>query len=380
MTYESEGHWRIRGGMPGFAAKLQDDARREMAVAFLGGSITEGYGASDPDRTSWRALTERYFAERYPDKRWRFVNAGVGGTHSAFGAHRLDRHAFADGPIDLLFVEFAVNDGQMRTRAPQGRAEAIRGVEGIVRRCRTVSPDADIVLLYAADETSLAEEEPIFVSAHEEVAERYGLPSVSFLSSVKEKSDAGAWRTLAPDGVHPNDDGYALYAASLRELLDRALATPVAGAAPIRRMLPEPIRPDSYDRAGMASAMDARRIKGMSWRGRPDNTVNWRYPAGHWHGEGSEASFAIETYGKGAGLLLLCGPDSGAFECAVNGGAYHRYDPYDEWCPHFYRPVMVPIADLDAPGPIEIAVRGVDRVDDPARGNSLRLLGWLHRE
>lgn len=371
----------MRGGLPRLAAKLRDDSRPEMAVAFLGGSITEGYGASDPDRTSWRALTERYFAERYPDKRWRFVNAGVGGTHSAFGAHRLDRHAFAGGPIDLLFVEFAVNDGQMRTRAPQGRAEAIRGVEGIVRRCRTVCPEADIVLLYAADEASLAEVEPFFVSAHEEAAEHYGLPSVSFLSSVKERADAGAWRTLAPDGVHPNDDGYALYAATLREMLDRAFSLPVVAPASLRdEGLPEPIRADSYDRAGMASALDARQVKGMSWRGRPDNTVNWRYPAGHWHGEGSEASFAFETYGREAGLLLLCGPDAGAFECSVNGGAYRSYDPYDEWCPHFYRPVMVPIAALDAPGPIDIAVRGLDRVDDPAKGNALRVLGWLYRE
>lgn len=378
MTQEKWQHGLIREGLPRIAAKLRDGSRREMAVAFLGGSITEGFGASDPDRTSWRALTETYFAERYPDKRWRFVNAGVGGTHSTFGAHRLDRHVFADGGIDLLFVEFAVNDGQMRARTPQGRDEAIRGMEGIVRRCRAVSPDADIVLLYAADEASLAEEEPIFILAHEEVAERYGLPSVSFVSSAKANRDPGSWRTLAPDGIHPNDDGYALYAATLLAFLDAALSASSNEFAPSGLAMPEPIRADSYDRAGMGSALDAHRIAGMSWRGRPDNTVNWRYPAGHWHGEGENASFSFATRGRGAGLLLLCGPDAGAFECAVNGGAYRRIDPYDEWCPYFYRPVMVPLVSLEESGPIEIAVRGVERPSDPARGNALRVLGLLH--
>ncbi|MDI4646439.1 hypothetical protein [Cohnella hashimotonis] len=44
-------------------------------------------------------------------------NAGVGGTDSSFGAARLREHVGSLGPIDLLFVEFAVNDGEDRAES-----------------------------------------------------------------------------------------------------------------------------------------------------------------------------------------------------------------------------------------------------------------------
>ncbi|MFD0670804.1 SGNH/GDSL hydrolase family protein [Cohnella sp. GCM10027633] len=366
----------LRDGLPRLSARIRDE--EAISVAFLGGSITEGYGASDPDATSWRALTERYFRDAYPDIRWRFVNAGVGGTDSSFGAHRFARHALQDGRIDLLFVEFAVNDAQKRAKSPEGRAEAIRGMEGIVRQCRRWSPSADIVFLYVADEESLAEDEPFFVSAHEEVAERYALPSVSFVHGIRACISPGVWRSFAPDGVHPNDEGYAVYAGIMREFLDVALKKGAISVA--TSPLPEPLRADNYEKAALTSPLAALLSTGMVWSGRPENTVNWRYPAGHWHGEGEGAEIVFETHGRGAGLLLLCGPDSGAFAYSVNGGEFLVCDPFDEWCPLFYRPVRVALVDSSVAGPIRITVRGTGLKDERSTGNELRVLGLLHYE
>jgi acyl-CoA thioesterase I len=67
-----------RNGLPNWNDKLLRD--EPIVVAFLGGSITEGFGASDPEATSWRALTETYLKRRFPDKTIHCVNAGVGGT------------------------------------------------------------------------------------------------------------------------------------------------------------------------------------------------------------------------------------------------------------------------------------------------------------
>ncbi|MFC5402027.1 SGNH/GDSL hydrolase family protein [Cohnella soli] len=381
----SKQHIHPREGLPRLMEKLM---RKELVtVAFLGGSITEGYGASDPDKTSWRALTERYFMEKHPDMLWSFVNAGVGGTNSSFGAHRLRRHVFLDGAVDLLFVEFAVNDGQKRLRSPEGAAETIRGMEGIVRQCRTLSPSADIVLLYSADADNMAESEPFFIAAHEKVASHYGLPSVSFVGGVREWMEkGGAWESLAPDGVHPNDSGYAFYAALLCEFLDLALGAveerPLEGETTVKwggrsRVLPAPLREDNYDRASMLSAIEASMTVGMDWSGRPADTVNWRYSAGHWAADGEGGTIAFETKGRGAGLLLLCGPDTGIFEYSVNGEPFREYDPFDEWCPLFYRPVMIPLVSFGGESNIRIVARSTSRRNGCSKGFGFRVLGLL---
>lgn len=368
----------MRDGLPRLSARLRDEEGEAIAVAFLGGSITEGYGASEPDATSWRALTERYFKESYPDVRWRFVNAGVGGTDSSLGAHRFARHALQNGKVDLLFVEFAVNDAQKRAKSPEGRAEAIRGMEGIVRQCRRWSPSADIVFLYSADEASLAEDEPFFVAAHEAVADRYALPSVSFVEGIRACIAPGVWKSFAPDGVHPNDEGYAIYAGMLREFLDAALKK--GAANPATNPLPEPIRVDNYEKASLTSPLAALLSMGMTWSWSPDNTVNWRYPAGHWSGEGDGAEIVFETHGRGAGLLLLCGPDTGKISYSVNGEPFRVYDPFDEWCPLFYRPVVATLADSAVAGPLRVTVRGTRERNEDSTGYCLRVLGLLHYE
>ncbi|SFI80103.1 Lysophospholipase L1 [Paenibacillus sp. UNC496MF] len=223
MTKLDAAHSKLREGLPRFAAKL---LRGEpAAVAYLGGSITEGAGASVTDETSWRALNGRFLRERFGDSAWTFINAGVGGTTSTFGAHRLRAHALDHGPVDLLFVEFSVNDGE-------DRDESIRGMEGIVRQCRRLSPETELVFVYTAADKNLTDGVPFNIAVHEEVAAHYGIPSVSFAGGVRDLIRAGetTWEALAPDRVHPNDEGHALYASYANAFLEQAV-TAVAEAA-----------------------------------------------------------------------------------------------------------------------------------------------------
>ncbi|MFC4809781.1 SGNH/GDSL hydrolase family protein [Paenibacillus sp. GCM10023250] len=223
MTKLDAEHSKLREGLPRFAAKLLRG--RPAAVAYLGGSITEGAGASVTDETSWRALNGRFLRERFGDTAWTFINAGVGGTTSTFGAHRLRAHVLDRGPVDLLFVEFSVNDGD-------DRDESIRGMEGIVRQCRRLSPETELVFVYTAADKNLTDGVPFNIAIHEEVAAHYGIPSVSFAGGVRDRIRAGetAWEELAPDRVHPNDEGHALYASYANAFLERAV-TAAAEAA-----------------------------------------------------------------------------------------------------------------------------------------------------
>ncbi|SFS60273.1 SGNH/GDSL hydrolase family protein [Paenibacillus sp. BC26] len=367
-----------REGLPRFRKKLS--LNEPVTVAFLGGSITEGYGASDPDRSSWRALTEQYLQTAYPSIEWTFINAGVGGTNSTLGAHRLQAHVKSEQDIDLLFIEFAVNDSQHREHTAEGREETIRGMEGIVRQSRRLLPQADLVFLYSADENNLKEKEPFFISAHEEVAARYGLPSVSFFARVRDWlwAGGGTWEQLAPDRTHPNDDGYAFYADLLLAFLEAALEENTIGTMnEVSFDLPVPLLEGSYEQGAMRNISAAYDVKLLLKQGRPDNMVNWRYAADHLASDSQEAAFSFDANGHGAGLLLICGPDSGMLEFSINGGPFRLVNPFDEWCPLFQRPVPVQLAVHAQAEPMRIMVRNTAQKDERSTGNWLRVLALL---
>ena len=94
---------RLRRGLPHVNEKLSGN--QALVIGFLGGSITEGAGASDSERTSWRALTGGFFEECFLTREVISINAGVGGTTSTFGIPAAGACILASGEIDLLFVE-----------------------------------------------------------------------------------------------------------------------------------------------------------------------------------------------------------------------------------------------------------------------------------
>ncbi|MBB6674688.1 SGNH/GDSL hydrolase family protein [Cohnella nanjingensis] len=362
-----------RGGLPRLRARLS--AGMPIAAAFLGGSITEGYGASEPDATSWRALTEAYLRESSPAG-FVSVNAGVGGTNSTFGAYRLGEQVLDRGPIDLLFVEFAVNDDEDRTAT-------IRGMEGIVRQCRKRSPETEIVFVYTADDDNLAEGLPCTIALHEEVAERYGIPSIHAAAAARDRILAGAcrWEELAPDRVHPNDAGYALYAACVRTFLEDALRPPREGesASAFHPGVPErsqPLDEDSLSRVWMRGFETAAEIRGFERREtQPGPMINWRYEGAHLvSGDAEGAEIVWHVRGRSAGLLMFCGPDTGMLEYAVNGEAYAPLNPFDDWCMNVYRPVIATFALPEGGAVSRVSVRPSRQRDARSRGHALRIV------
>ena len=73
-------------------------------VAFMGGSITEMDG--------YRPMVMEFLKSRFLETEFEFINAGISSTCSTTGAFRLERDVLSKGPIDLFFLEFAVNDDQ----------------------------------------------------------------------------------------------------------------------------------------------------------------------------------------------------------------------------------------------------------------------------
>ena len=75
-----------------------------LTVGYFGGSITEGAGASDASKTSWRAGVTDWFRVTYPDAVVREIQATIGGTGSDLGMYRCDADLLSKNP-DLVFVE-----------------------------------------------------------------------------------------------------------------------------------------------------------------------------------------------------------------------------------------------------------------------------------
>ncbi|MEZ5950373.1 MAG: hypothetical protein R3C12_14405 [Planctomycetaceae bacterium] len=116
-----QGHeyYELRQGLSNCRLKFEREKRGR--IAFLGGSITASKG--------WRDDVIRYFQTRFPETEFDFISAGISSLGSVPHAFRLQRDVLSHGPVDLLFVEAAVND---TTNTPD-RDQMLRGMEGLVR-------------------------------------------------------------------------------------------------------------------------------------------------------------------------------------------------------------------------------------------------------
>ncbi|MHC4253055.1 MAG: SGNH/GDSL hydrolase family protein, partial [Planctomycetota bacterium] len=135
FPHSSDANYHPRGRLDNSRIRFEREGKGH--VAFIGGSITEMNG--------YRPMVAELLRKRFPKTDFIFTDAGISSTCSTTGAFRLEADVLSKGPVDLFFVEFAVNDDQ---DAGHARRECIRGMEGIVRRTRAHNPHADIVITH----------------------------------------------------------------------------------------------------------------------------------------------------------------------------------------------------------------------------------------
>lgn len=113
-------------------------AGEDVTLAYLGGSITEGFAASETNNGDCYAETSykqfRHLFGAGDGSNVHFINAGMSGTSSVLGITRYQRDVLdqmkTGGYPDILFIDFAVNDGNdddtyesiIRTALDQGSA------------------------------------------------------------------------------------------------------------------------------------------------------------------------------------------------------------------------------------------------------------------
>ncbi|MFZ4779797.1 MAG: GDSL-type esterase/lipase family protein [Terrimicrobiaceae bacterium] len=287
-------------------------SQKPVTVAFLGGSITEGAGATNPAK-SWRGLTSQWLRKQYPVAQWTFLNAAIGGTGSDLGVYRVRQEILDRAAPDLVFVEFAVND-----QWGSDRSKIAAQMEGIVRQIRTANPRANVVFVYTISRQILdgyLQGNPrLSTAVHKEVAAHYKLPEIDLQAGILDSVKKGehVWEDYWMDTAHPNDRGHARYAEQVTGFLEAQSALPPAPAPE----LPPALVSSSLEHARL-QPIPAKNAEG--WSEVPPMEP-FRSPRVQHIVETTTVGGTLDTEfeGPSVGVYFECGPDTGLFEVTVD--------------------------------------------------------------
>ena len=342
-------------------------------VAFIGGSITEMNG--------YRPMVCQYLQERFPKTKFTFTDAGISSTCSTTGAFRLEEDVLSKGPVDLFFVEFAVNDDQDAMHAPR---ECRRGIEGILRHALTHNPKMDIVVTYFVNEGMLAllqqGKQPVSIQAHETVADHYGVTTSLHAQEVADQITAGKLTWKEYGGVHPAPRGNAIAAGLVRNLLEHCWSQPLNPKAQARdHQLPEMLDPSSYSNGRFLPHTVA--TLGEGWQeGIPD----WKEIPGSFRSRfanvsclyadhpGAELKYSFE--GTSTGAYVLAGPDAGQLEVSIDGGKFETVNLFHSYSKGLHYPRTVMLATDLKPGKHDVVLRVSSGHADGSKGTAARIM------
>jgi sialidase-1 len=354
-------------------ARIQFERGKTGRVAFLGGSITVA--------TGWRNGVEELLRTRFPETAFEFVNAGISSTDTTMGPMRLRTDVLNKGRIDILFVDFAVND-QHNDRTEE---ESIRGMEGIIRQTLAANTNACIVLQYFADPIKLehirAGNTPPITGRHDRVAQHYGVIAIDQALEVATRIDRGDFTWEDFGGLHPAPFGHQVYVDTITRLFDRAWAKPLTDdAAAIAHPMPTaPLDPLHYGR-GRYVPINAVTVK-SGWtrdpKWVPTDEASTRsgfaeVPALTADAPGAELSLSFE--GTAVGIVVAAGPDVGILEYQIDDGPPQRLDQFTQWSPRLHIPWAYTLAADLSPGPHRLTLRTTDAKHQESTGHACRII------
>ena len=248
---------------------------------------------------------------------------------------------------DLMFVEFAVNDGGA---SPE---QIYKAMEGIVRQTWKADPTTDICFVYTIQNGMLQDYQNGFfsrsASAMEHVAEHYGIPSICMALRVAELEKEGKLIftgnpndpahggkiVFSQDSCHPTDAGHEVFLdviSEAMEKMDPADTTPLGVVGP--HQLKEPFRKDNWEQAKMVP-ISQEMVSGSWKKMNPDQGLAKRFGnrmPQMWLGSKPGDKLTFKFNGTMAKLYDLLGPNGGQFRVTVDGVAnpkpVKRFDSY----------------------------------------------------
>ena len=216
-------------------------AGEELTIGCIGGSITQGSLATD--NYGYEKLMRQWWEKTFPDAKFTFVNAGIGGTDSHFGIYRLQRDLLQYKP-DFVTVEFSVNDSKSSLNSLT--------YECLVRKILEQENNPAVMLLFMTEEDGTS-----LVDTHKPIGEHYNLPMISYKNAVLPVIDRGdiKWEDISPDNIHPNDAGHKIVADLISSYFEEEVL-PKLDKIKNTYKLPE-AKTDLYANAKLVESADA---------------------------------------------------------------------------------------------------------------------------
>ncbi len=349
-------------------SRIAIENKGKATVAFMGGSITEMDG--------YRPMLMDFLAKRYPECQFTFINAGISSTCSTTGAFRLPRDVLSQGPVDLFFIEFAVNDDQ---DAAHSQDACIRGMEGIIRQIRRKSPRTDIVATYFVNPKMLAEldngKKPPSISSHEQVLEKYQISRIHLARelSAQIKKNKFTWEKFG--GTHPKPPGNRLCADMHEQLLSLAWSGPSPSLAKPHPFPTSPLSPYNYERGRFLSPQKINLTKGWKYS-EPDwpnlkGRKRTRYlDAPLLHTDVKDKPIHFKFEGRAIGAFVLAGPDAGIIKFQIDGKIDGEVNLHHSFSRNLHYPRTVMFAHDLQPGTHSITILS----KPSSHGNAVRIM------
>lgn len=352
---------KIRNGLPNFFEKIKDGDN--ITIAYLGGSITNHNG--------YRKYNEEWFKSEYPKTCFNFINAGIGGTGSDLGVFRLKDDVLKHNP-DLIFVEFAVNDGNGDS------LKISNSMEGIVRQIKRNNPKTDICFLYTINTPMIKDMEKgrLFKSVRlsERIAEHYSIPSINLGVEVikmmmddqlvftgKKDVDYGNKIVFTNDNTHPTfDQGHKLY----NEIIIKSLIEIKNNQSKNNKKLPKPLYKSNYEYASMINPTSLDKTKG--WE-----TIDNTHPLYKMNKDrcpeliftsNNDDSLTFKFKGNAIGIYDIIGPNSCGFTIQIDDQKPMDIQRFDIYC-HYYRNNYILLPPIDN-GVHSVVIRKMNKTID----------------
>ncbi|MBR3594216.1 MAG: SGNH/GDSL hydrolase family protein [Clostridia bacterium] len=214
-TYGFEQEW-IDNGVEtlGDTSRLSAVIRKLMrgenvTLVQLGGSITEGYFATDLHGQA--ELVADFLNAAFPGQ-VTVKNAGIAATGATMGAYRLAQDVLSFNP-DLVIVEYNINDARDDV--------VVKGsYEDIIRRL--LSEDIAVIALHNLQYYSNTINAEGSATSLQNIGYFYGLPQARLFKAYYATSVYGQGEGMnynADDAVHPNDQGHNAAAVVVANLI-----------------------------------------------------------------------------------------------------------------------------------------------------------------
>ncbi len=190
-----------------YAALEKGISEDELTVAFIGGSITQG-AVADGD-SCYAAITANWLGRHITDN-LTYINNGIGGTSSALACARVQRQVLDKDP-DIVFVEYAVNDGSQQPIIQETFESLVRTL--LLSECE---PAVVFIYSYYGDAS---------IPFMDKVAEKYQIPVINTHAAVSYAIEQNVFteEEFCEDHVHPNEYGHQIMSDMNEEMMRIAM-------------------------------------------------------------------------------------------------------------------------------------------------------------